>query len=58
MMSEEIKYPQVTMQQMIDAGINGFAVKLLGESIKENNITETISFRFGNIGITIKPLTD
>lgn len=55
-MSKE--YKQATMQQMIDAGLNGFAVKLLGESIRENNVTEEIKFRYGDVGITITPLTD
>ena len=57
-MSDQNEYPRVTMQQMIDVGINAFAVKLLSESIKENNVTDTISFRYGNVGITIKPLIE
>ena len=52
------EYPRVTMQQIIDAGLNAFAVKLLVESIVANNVTETVKFKFKNVGITIEPLPE
>lgn len=50
------EFPQVTMQQLSDAGLNSFAVKLLSESIMSNEVTESISFKYKNVGITIQPV--
>ena len=50
------EYPQVTMQQLSDVGLNSFAVKLLSESVVSNEVTETVKFKFRNVGITIEPL--
>ena len=50
------EYAEVTMQQLSDAGLNSFAVKLLSESVVSNEVTETVKFKYKNVGITIEPL--
>ena len=50
------EYPEVTMQDLSDAGLNSFAVKLLSESVVANEVSETVKFKFRNVGITIEPL--
>lgn len=50
------EFPQVTMQQLIDHGLNAFAVQLLSESIAEKTVTKQIKFRFKNVAITIDPI--
>lgn len=50
-------YARVTQQQLADAGLNPFAAQLLSESIAKNEVTETIKFRYENLGITIEPLS-
>ena len=49
-------YLPLTMQQMIDAGLNAFAVQLLSESVEAQNMTKEVKFRYGSVGITITPL--
>ena len=52
------KYVAVTMQQIIDSGLNAFAVKLISESISKNQVIEPIRFRYRNVGITIDPINN
>jgi len=57
MLVNKDEFPQVTMQQLIDHGLNAFAVQLLSESIVNKKVTEQIKFRFKNVAITIDPIT-
>lgn len=56
------EYPRVTMQTLIDCGLNAFAVQMLSESIADSVNkhlpVKSIKFRFDNVGITITPLND
>src|SRR5882672_11715379 len=50
--------PDVTMQQVIDAGLNAFALQLFAESVagkKDSHTFEPFSFRFRGIRITLAP---
>ncbi len=55
---DERKIPEVTMQHLIDAGLNAFALQLFVESIanKKDAATFTaIAFRFRGIRFTMEP---
>lgn len=54
--SESSCYPSVTMQQLIDVGLNAFAVKLLSESVIQNKVTKAVRFKYESVGITIEPI--
>ena len=50
--------PNVTMQQIIDAGLNAFALQLFVESVAGHRDAKTFSpfsFRFRGITITLQP---
>lgn len=50
--------PEVTMQQLIDAGLNAFALQLFVESIADKKDAATFfpfSFNFRRIKITLEP---
>lgn len=50
--------PEVTMQQLIDAGLNAFGLQLFAESVagKDNATTfKPFTFKFRNIRITLEP---
>ncbi|MDX2350634.1 MAG: hypothetical protein QNK32_09615 [Porticoccus sp.] len=51
-------YMPITGQQLIDVGLNAFAVKLLSESIADNHIEEIVSFKYKQVGITIEHLPE
>jgi hypothetical protein len=56
-----MRVPNVTLQQMIDAGINGFAIKLLEESFKRFADFETaapFTFDFNGVRFTIVAATN
>lgn len=57
-MDEQKKVPEVSMQQIIDAGLNAFGLQLFAESVagKTDATTfEPFSFKFRNITITLEP---
>jgi hypothetical protein len=45
-MSEKSKYPPVTLQQLMDAGLNPFAVQLLAESYAKHDNPVAVSFSY------------
>jgi hypothetical protein len=50
--------PEVSMQQLIDAGLNAFALQLFAESVAGKDGAKTFtpfSFIFRNIKITLEP---
>lgn len=50
--------PEVTMQQLIDAGLNAFGLQLFIESIankKDAKSFSPLSFRYRGIKITLEP---
>ena len=50
--------PEVTMQQIIDAGLNAFGLQLFAESVAGKNNAKTFdpfSFKFRGIKITLEP---
>ena len=49
-------YKRITVQQLMDSGLNPFAVKLLAEPFEKIELKKSIRFRFKGIGITIEPL--
>jgi hypothetical protein len=57
-MSDDRLYPEVTMQQLFDAGLNAFGLQLFIESIadkKDAKDFRPITFRFRGIKITFEP---
>lgn len=59
--ADKISFPRATLQQILDAGWNGFAVQLLAESTAMDPLpTKKIRFSYesklGRVGITIEPL--
>lgn len=58
-MNDEQKIPQVTMQELLDAGLNGFGLQLFAESVAGKADAHTFkpfSFVFRNIKITMEPV--
>jgi len=52
------KIPEVTMQHLIDAGLNAFGLQLFIESIankQDSKEFKAIAFRFRGIKITFEP---
>lgn len=57
-MTEEKKIPEVSMQQIIDAGLNAFALQLFAESVAGKNNAKTFtpfSFIYRGVKITLEP---
>jgi hypothetical protein len=58
-MSDEQKpIPEVTMQDLIDAGFNAFGLQLFAESVAGKTDAKTFdpfTFKFRNIKITLAP---
>ena len=52
---DDAEYPRLTGQQLADCGLNPFAIKLLGESIVDANVSSSVRFKFNNVGLTIEP---
>lgn len=53
---KQVEYPKVTMQHLLNVGLNAFAVKLLAEAVSKHSVTEPLSFQYQGVGITIEPL--
>ena len=50
--------PEVTMQQLIDAGFNAFGLQLFAESVAGKTDAKTFepfTFKFRNIKVTLAP---
>lgn len=56
-MSDE-KIPTVSMQQILDAGLNAFAIQLFAESVAGKNDAKTFtpfSFVYRGVRVTLQP---
>ena len=59
-MSEQ-KIPEVTLQQIIDVGLNAFGLQLFVESIAGKNDAKTFdpfSFIYKGVKVTLEPVRD
>ncbi len=57
-MNEKNRIPEISLQQLIDAGLNGFGLQLFMESVKDKKDSETFepfSFIYKGVKVTLAP---